>query len=602
MKSGILKHVLCTGLAVLLAFTPTLLPIAAAPETMASADIKTKDEVIYAVLHPDGSVDNIYAVNHFTVDKAGTITDYGDYTSVENLTNTAALTHNDDAVTFTADTDNFYYQGNMAAGELPWLFDITYSLDGAVLPAREIAGKSGSFGIGVKTKQNESKDPAFYNNYMLQITVTLDTEKCGDIQAPDAAIAAAGKNRAVVFTVLPGTDADLSLTANVKDFTMTGIDITAVPFSMNIELPDTGGMTDGLIALSGAISDLNDGVTELNNGAAELKSGAQSAVNGSTEIKNGLTRLSGSSAPLIRSSSQISGAITQITSSLGSASAGDLSELPPALTQFAGGLKEISGGLTNLKGGFTQAYGALDAAVQSIPAEAVSEDEIKALYAQTDINSHGTIDRLVASYAAAQTVLGTYNQVKGAFDAVGPAIDELTASLNTITPALEEMAKQTSGALGGMEMIGQLSAGLTELKNNYAAFHNGLKAFADGVGAASAGYAEFHNGLSSLNAGVAVLSGGVSELSDGTARLNDETADMPDAIEKEIDKMLDQYTGSDFGALSFTSPKNKDTGMVQFVIKCAGIDKPKETVTARPETPDETFWDRLTALFRYRPE
>lgn len=596
LKTGILKHVLCAGLAVLLFITPANMSLTAAANSADFADIRTKDEVIYAVLQADGSVDSIYAVNHFTVDKVGKIIDYGDYMSVENLTDTTSLSRNNDTITFQADNDNFYYQGNMAADDLPWVFDITYSLDGIVLPAREIAGKSGRFGIHITTTPNDMTDSTFYNHYMLQITVTLDTEKCIDIQAPDAAIAVAGKSRVIAFTVLPGKDADLSLTAKVRDFSMTGIDITAVPFSMNIELPDTGGMTDGLNVLAEALSDLNAGVVELNQGAADLMNGTQKAVNGSTEIKIGLTVLNGNSAQLVQSSSQISDALTKITSSLGSVSAGDLSRLPQSLTQFADGLRKISDGLNNMKDGYASAYDALGAAIQAIPDDSVSEDELKALYAQTDINRHGTLDRLIASYTAAQTVLGTYDQVKGAFNTVGPTISTLTASIKTITSALDDMAQQTSGALTDMQMIDQLSAGLTALKTNYVTFHKGLTEFADGVGAIYTGYDNFHSGLSALGGGVAGLSEGIAELNNGTSKLSDETALIPDIIQAEIGNILDQYTGSDFKAVSFTSSKNQKTGFVQFVFKCANIEKPK-TMSVEIEFRDQTFWDRLTALF-----
>ena len=44
----------------------------------------------------------------------------------------------------------------------------------------------------------------FYENYMLQISITLDMDKSSDIQAPDAVLANAGKNKVAAYTVLPG--------------------------------------------------------------------------------------------------------------------------------------------------------------------------------------------------------------------------------------------------------------------------------------------------------------------------------------------------------------------------------------------------------------
>lgn len=614
MKSKALKFILSVGLAVIISLIPAGLPLAAG-ESAASgksaagvegnAEIEGKDEVIYATLASEGGVRAIYAVNHFVIGKAGSVTDYGDYTLVANLTDTTPLTQTGDAVTAGANAENFYYQGDMATTDLPWIFDITYSLDGVKTAPQELAGKSGELEIRIVTRQNAVVNPVFYENYVLQISITLDTESCGAIKAPDATVASAGKNKVAAYTVMPGKDADISLSATVRDFNMTGIDISAMPFSMSIDLPDTDSMIKDFTALSAAISDLNDGVGGLSDGVAELKTGADKLKNGSSDIKTGLSQLSGNSGQLIQASSQISGALAQLASSLNGApegmELGDLTQLPQGLTQLARGLDQISGGLVELKGGFSSAYKALDGAIQGIPEATANQEQIAALYTRTDPSQHALLDQLIASYTAGQTVKGTYNQVKGAFDAAGPAIDKLSASIDTISATLDGMSEKISAALSGMDTMRQLerlSAGISELAQNYAAFHNGLKDYMNGVGALSSGYADFHKGLSSFGNGVGELYDGVTGLHDGTARLSGETAEMPDMIQSEIDDMLEQYTGSDLEPVSFTSPKNGHTDLVQFVLKCDGIEKPEETKSVEAESAGETFWDRLTALFK----
>ena len=54
----------------------------------------------------------------------GLITDYGDFSSVENLTNTEKLTLENDIVSFTASQGRFYYRGDMKQAVLPWIFKI----------------------------------------------------------------------------------------------------------------------------------------------------------------------------------------------------------------------------------------------------------------------------------------------------------------------------------------------------------------------------------------------------------------------------------------------------------------------------------------------
>ena len=179
-------------------------------------------------------------------------------------------------------------------------------------------------------------------------------------------------------------------------------------------------------------------------------------------------------------------------------------------------------------------------------------------------------------------------------------MDTLSASINTISATLSGLSKKIGDALSSMDMVSQLaqlSAGLSELNQSYAAFHSGLQDYMNGLGSLSSGYADFHSGLSSFGNGVGELYDGVSGLHDGTATLRDETARMPDMIQAEIDEMLNQYLGSEFEPISFTSSKNLQTNLVQFVLKCDGIEKAEDMKDAEAEPGAETAWDRLISLF-----
>src|SRR5690554_5185131 len=102
-----------------------------------AAVIENKNEVIYATLASDGTINAVYAVNHFEVSQSGSIKDYGNYASVVNLTSTGSLNHNNEFVYFETDRENFYYQGNMATTDLPWEFHISYYLDGVKTPLQD---------------------------------------------------------------------------------------------------------------------------------------------------------------------------------------------------------------------------------------------------------------------------------------------------------------------------------------------------------------------------------------------------------------------------------------------------------------------------------
>jgi len=613
LTKSVISVILIATLALMLASASNAAPwrtaSGTAPDTQEAALIQDKSEVIYATMGADGGVRNVYAVNHFEVAGAGSFTDYGHYSSITNLSTTDPLAQDGDCVSIQADEGDFYYQGNMSVTDLPWIFTLSYTLDGEIITPQELSGQSGKLEIHMKSAPNKNIDAVFYDYYMLQISLTLDTERCSDIKAPDATIAEAGKNKMMTYTVMPGTDADIVVSADVQDFVMAGIDISALPFSMSMELPDTSGLTDELGQLSDAISDLNDGVGELSGGVAELKEGAGELVNGSSGIGQGLFELNQNSGKLTEASELIDEALKQIASSLSDGMSGDidlsgLTQLPQGLSQLAEGLRQISNGLTALKDGFTPAYQALNAAIQGIPDTVITENQIAELYANTDQSQYGLLSELIESYVAGQTVKGTYNQVKAAFDAVGSTIDTITANTNTIAGTLNDLAKEIEGALSSMDVLQQLddlSAGLSELSQSYGEFHKGLKEYTDGVKQLNDGYTEFHSGISLFGDGMIDLKQGVNDLYDGTSEFKSETADIPEKTQAEIEKMMDEYLGSDFDPVSFTSSKNKNIGLVQFVFKCDGVEKVKEA-SIPAETKTESFWDRLTALFKGKEE
>ena len=110
-----------------------------------------KEEVIYGVLDANGQVDGLYAVNIF---EGGDIVDYGDYSSVHALNTEDEITYADGTVRFHSDAKRVYYQGNLNTKELPWLFDVTYYLDGQPLEAEALAGQSGHIEIDLSIRKN----------------------------------------------------------------------------------------------------------------------------------------------------------------------------------------------------------------------------------------------------------------------------------------------------------------------------------------------------------------------------------------------------------------------------------------------------------------
>lgn len=321
------------------------------------ATVTAKDEVVYARLSGSGEAQNVYIVNHFTLEAGGSFSDYGSYTSVTNLTDLTPLTRTEESVDIQTASQNFYYQGTPASNDLPWNYTIEYTLDGAPVTPQALAGQSGKLEMRVTSARNEHINEAFYNQYMQQITITLDTDKCQQIAADGATLANVGKSRVLVFTVLPQSDAAITVTAEVSDFEMAGIDIAATPFSM-------GGMFDfsGLLAsfaqLTEAMASLSNGIGALESGAAEAASGAETLKEGASGFGNGLAQLGENSASLTDASAQVQSGLSQLVIAstmlnVNKQVADGLSELSARYVEFHNGLLAYAEGLATLTDNYT---------------------------------------------------------------------------------------------------------------------------------------------------------------------------------------------------------------------------------------------------------
>ncbi|OIJ09370.1 hypothetical protein BKP35_17050 [Anaerobacillus arseniciselenatis] len=574
-------------------------------DTNAIGEVSSKDEVVYGRLSANGTLNELYVVNMLNVTKPGSIIDFGDYTSVRNLTNLSEIEQVGDKVQLEASPGWFYYQGNLEDHELPWDVKISYNLEGDEISPDQLAGKEGSLLLKIKTSQNENVDPLFFENYAMQISLTLDTDLMSNIQAPEATIVNVGKQRQFTYTVMPESNGEISLLGDVVDFEMEGIDISAVPLSMTIDNPELDEMTSEMRTLSDAIGEINDGVFDLKTGVSELNDGVQSLNNGSSEYNIGMSEINDSSSEIKEASEVIGESLVRLNEELnGSSEEMDLSELeqlPEGLLLIADGLGEVAEGLTLLNENFSIAYSALDDAMSHIPAQAVTEEDIQQLYATTSVENHETIDYLMDVYVAAQTAKATYDKIKEAFTAVETTLEETSGAVNEMGNQLTLIASELSVAfenMEGLDALSELKEGIALLSNNYGEFHSGLVSYTDGVSQLADAYNEIDSGFDELAQGTSELESGVGELYDGTEELADETKDLPEKMQEEINEMMDEFNTSDFEPVSFVSPKNTNINSVQFILKTEAIEREDEEETAIVEEEESVgFWQRLKNLF-----
>ena len=544
-----------------------LLAGAALPALAASA----KEEVIYANLDASGTVTGVYAVNSFAVQAGDTVTDHGSYTAVRNMTTTDPLEHSGDTVTATVAQDGkLYYEGTMdTATALPWLVKLTYTLDGAEIAPEELGGKSGALTIRLQVSRNPDCTGDFFDQYALQVTMTLDTDRAQNIVADGATMANVGSNKQLSYILLPGSDSDVTVTADVTDFAMNAISLNGVKLRLNLDL-------DG--------ADLTGMLDRLQSGSVQLDDGANALADGIAQVQAGLDTLNGKSGELTGGSAKVKAALTQMQTALNgvSASTDQLTTLLDASTQIQNGIAQLDAGAAQLD-------------------EQVSYDAYKAILKENGLD----LDQLKDGNAKAMEQLEQLARVMPQLKDVilllkgsSANIDAMETYLNTVH---DGVAQLHAGSSTLNSQYGQFDAGVRQLANALTGMLGNLSVLTDGVNQLASQYGQLDSGLNAYTDGVAQLKAGVQQLTDGAAQLTAGTGELRSNVSgidmgDQLDSLLAGLNGSS-EVESFTSAENTDVSAVQFALQTVAIEAPAPAAEPEAAPVALTFWQKLLKLF-----
>ena len=536
-----------------------------------------KEEVVYGKLAADGAVQRLYTVSRLEGKAGRTITDYGDYTAVRNMTTTDPLAYADGAVTVTPAADGaLYYEGAMdpAATALPWLIEVHYILDGVERAPEDLAGRSGALILRISVKPNPACTGDWFDQYALQTTVTLDTASASNIRAAGGTIASVGSQRQIIFTLLPGQTSEVEVAADVTNFTMPAITLNGIQLQLKLDI-------DG-VALTNRLSQLTTGTGQLDEGAAALSAGIAA-------LEQGLTLLTGQNALLTGGSAAVNSALTQLQSALSgiSASSDQLDLLLDASKQIGSGIEQLDDGVALLE-------------------SQVSYDAFKEILAQNGLD----LDTLAAGNATAIALL---QGLTGLPFGVGEQISQIVLLLqgNTALAGAMQLYLDTVG-----QGIGALRQGTAAVREGYAAFDSGIQAMAgvlngmlqnmallsDAVTTLASQYGVFDTGVNAYTQGVEQVLAGAQQLSAaslllvaGAHQLYTETSNMQ--LDEELGALLDTLSAAEAPA-SFTSEKNAVSAL-QFALQTEPIQLPPAPAAEEAPAQPLSFWEKLLNLFDF---
>lgn len=544
-----------------------------------------KQEVIYVMTDASGKVTDIEAVNIFA---GGDITDYGDYSAVKILNTTDEIHQKKNKINISSDVDKIYYQGTMNSTVIPWNISIDYFLDGKEYAPSDIAGKSGALEIRFSVSKNEECAGDFYENYALQVSFTMDTEKCSNITADGATLANVGENKQISYTVLPGKGLRSVMKADVTDFEMDAVEINGIKLNLNVEIDDAelmekvtqlmeaskklnegaGSLNTGAGTLKVGSASLLNGSGNLNSGASELDSGIRGLQNGVSAMQAGLDTLDSKSSTLTAGSAEMKAALETLQGNLNdfSVSTDQIALLIQSSAAIRQGISDLYDGVANLQSSLSYAqYKALmnqngldidalkagnDAAIVSLSQQisdmettlsqisGVPGYESQVAQLQEQISSLQDVITLLngnqAAIGGTETYLnGVSAGVTDLYDGVSALkskYDEFDAAISTLANTLGDMLVKMTALTDGVNTLvakyTELDAGITEYTNGVAAVVSGYGQITGGVSELAQGSKKLLDGAGALNAGASELYNGAVSLYSGTSELADGTSEL----------------------------------------------------------------------------
>ena len=248
----------------------------------------TYDEAYYAMTDYYGNLTDGSVVKSYTTNGAESLTDYGDYDEIVNLTNGLVPTTAAGKAVFQfakdAIPDHFYFEGKTAKpfAQLPWTLAVHYTLNGVPTKAEDLAGKTGVVEISIDAIPNENASEYARNNYTLEAMAVFNQDDILSLEAPGAQVQLVGNLRAVLFIGLPGEECHFTIRVGSDDFSFGGMTFLMVPATLS--------QLEEISKLSERKDDLEDNYNKLSS-SLDVLLDSMSGISGSLyATANGLDR------------------------------------------------------------------------------------------------------------------------------------------------------------------------------------------------------------------------------------------------------------------------------------------------------------------------
>ena len=479
----------------------------------------------------DGSVVKSYRTNGIS-----TLTDYGDYDEVINLTDGTEPTRTDGKTVFQLDESNlpgtFYFEGKTAKPfeQLPWTLSVSYTLNGVPTKAEDLAGKTGVVEINLDAVPNETASEYARNNYTLEAMAIFNQDDILSLEAPGAQVQLIGNLRAVLFIGLPGEECHYTIRVGSDDFSFGGMTFLMVPATLSqleeitklSERKDdleenynklSGSMDsllDAMAAMTGSLNASANGLDQLNQARNIFSSGKNTIYSGTDALRADLSNLADVLEPVESQITALSKTITSSKATLNSmvdtvsTLRKDLADVEDALEDLEDGkgdLQDVLDSMGNLRRSLKKLQDTLGGTVKDTTAEidktidanqnigSITVDKVKkahSAYVETDRKSFYQIllelngSSSAEAAATAKQLAETQEKLAG----LKQTLESTQARRQLLAEQLEEIKKQDPDLKS--EPAQKVQAGIAKCDATITKLEGGIQQIEAGLEAAGA--------------------------------------------------------------------------------------------------------------------
>lgn len=273
--------------AVTLAFV--LMPGAGfAAEKIGDGVMVTCDEAYYATTDYYGNLTEGSIVKSYAMNGISTITDYGDYDQVNNLTDGTEPVRKGSKTIFDFGEDvpdHFYFEGKTIEPfeKLPWKISMSYELNGVATRAEDLAGKTGVVDINLDFEPSEKASSYAKNNYTLEAMAVFNQDDILSLKADGAQVQLIGNLRVVLFVCLPGEENHFTISVGTDDFSFGGMTYLMVPATLS-QLDMLSGLADDKDSLEDDYDKLSTSLDTLLAAMGNMGSSLRKAADGLDQL------------------------------------------------------------------------------------------------------------------------------------------------------------------------------------------------------------------------------------------------------------------------------------------------------------------------------